>query len=65
MEYKLREYEVHKRWDGKYEILKHPAWCKTHAYEVIDGMLLWNTCPLFDSFIQAVRYLKENADNLL
>lgn len=49
---------------GKYTILKHEPWYVTDAYIIICDT--WaEHCPLFDSWIQAVRFLKENHRDLL
>lgn len=46
---------------GKYAILKREPWCVT------DPVLMpfWDKPPLFDSYIHAVVWLKENVDNLI
>ena len=49
---------------GKYVILKHEPWYVTDAYIIIDGVLCEHA-PLFDSWIQAVKFLKENYEDLL
>ena len=49
---------------GKYAILKHEPWYVTDAYIVIADMW-YEHCPLFDSWIQVVRFLKENYKDLL
>lgn len=47
---------------GKYVILKHEPWYVTDA-RFADAF--WDTTPTFDSWIQAVRFLKENYKDLL
>ena len=47
---------------GKYCILKHDAWAVTDA---VFADNIWERTPLFDSWIQAVRFLKENHKDLL
>lgn len=49
---------------GKYRILKHEAWYVTDACIMI-GDNFWETIPPFDSWIQAVKFLKENYKELL
>ena len=49
---------------GKYAILKREPWYVTDACIMICDSWFERT-PLFDSWIQAVRYLKENFENLL
>lgn len=52
---------------GKYTILKHEPWYVTDAYIVNEkhGAFWWERAPLFDSWIQAVKWLKENYKDLL
>ena len=66
LEYELGDFFVphRKGGTGKYCILKHEPWFVTDAYIVTAGILV-DRCPLFDSWIQAVRYLKENYRDLL
>lgn len=47
---------------GKYAILKHEPWYVTDA---VFADNIWEKVPLFDSWIQAVRFLKENYKDLL
>ena len=49
---------------GQYAILKREAWYVTDAYIVYEGILI-ERCPRFDSWIQAIRFLKENIEDLL
>lgn len=49
---------------GKYVILKREPWYVTDAYVVICDTWVEHA-PLFDSWIQAIRYLKENFEKLL
>ena len=48
---------------GKYCILKHESWYVTDAR--FADMPFYNEVPPFDSWIQAVRFLKENYKDLL
>ena len=48
---------------GKYCILKHEPWYVTDACQLYLGFI--GEVPKFDSWIQAVRYLKENYKDLL
>ncbi len=50
--------------DGRYAILKREAWSVTDAYQIFDNIIMEQMMP-FDSFIQAVRFLKENVENLI
>lgn len=47
---------------GQYRILKHMPWCVTDA---VFADMPWDNVPPFDSWIQAVRFLKEHIDELL
>lgn len=47
---------------GKYAILKHMPYYVTDA---VWADLPWDEVPKFDSWIQAVRFLKKNVDWLL
>lgn len=49
---------------GQYAILKREPWYVTDAYIVYEGILI-ERCPRFDSWIQAIRFLKENIEDLL
>lgn len=64
LEYELGDFFVPHRTGntGQYRILKHEPWYVTDARYNYN---LWDTVPPFDSFIQAVRYLKENIGNLM
>lgn len=66
LEYTLGDFFVLHRTGntGKYAILKREPWKVTDAWLSIDGILFDRT-PRFDSFIQAVRYLKENINDLV
>lgn len=60
------EFSVTKGKHGPYEIIRHHPWYDTGAVIMIDSqMAFWEDTPRFDSFIQAVRYLKENLEDLL
>lgn len=48
---------------GKYSILKHEPWYVTNACIVCGSF--WETVQPFDSWIQAVRFLKKNYKDLL
>lgn len=64
LEYELGDFfvEHHTYGDGKYRILKHEPWYVTDAYQTyLDFM--W-PIPKFDSWIKAVRFLKENIKDL-
>ena len=47
---------------GKYAILKHEPWYVTDARW---AELPWDELPRFDSWIQAVNFLKKNIKDLL
>ena len=66
LEYELGKFFVPHRTGctGQYTILKNEPWCVTDAYIIIDGEL-FEPCPLFDSWIQAVKFLKDNIHNLI
>lgn len=66
LEFELGEFFVPHRTGcgGQYAILKHEPWYVTDAYIVIDNTLCEH-CQLFDSWIQAIRFLKENYKDLL
>lgn len=52
---------------GQYAILKHESWYVTDPVWYPDGdfsVLLWVSPPLFDSFIQAVAWLKAHYHEL-
>lgn len=60
----LKKFEVVRKPDyhGKYHIIENQPFYRTEAM-INDG--LWSYAPTFDSFIQAVKWLKENVNNLL
>lgn len=64
MKYEFGKYFVNKNGRDEWEILKHEPWYVTDANITI-GDMFWEKCPKFDSFIRAVAWLKENAQNLL
>jgi len=47
---------------GQYRILKHEPWYVTDARFADE---FWDTVPPFNSWIQAVKFLKENYKDLL
>jgi len=49
---------------GDNRIISHQPWYNTDAV-LRDPVLMWVTLPKFESFIQAVRYLKANLNNLI
>lgn len=56
-------FSVTKERHGPYEIIKHEPYYNTTAVIMIDSqMAFWEDTPKFDSFIHAVRYLKENLE---
>lgn len=63
-EYTLGRFFVARRADstGKYRILKRESYYVTDAYI---ANIWWERTPAFDSWIQAVRFLKENKEDLL
>lgn len=66
LEYESGNFFVPHRTGGtnKYVILKHEPWYVTDAYIVIADT--WcEHCPFFDSWIQAIKFLKENYKDLL
>ena len=66
LEFELKDYFVpHRAVNGKYSILKRKPYYVTDAYVLYDDIFLWDKAPVFDSWIQAVRFLKENINNLL
>lgn len=48
---------------GDNRIIRHMPYYRTDAVLSIP-VLLWMDLPKFDSFVQAVRYLKENLEQL-
>ena len=59
-------FSVTKHYGGPYRIRKHEPYYITDANIFLEKeMAFWEECPVFDSFIQAVRYLKENLEDLL
>lgn len=64
LEYKLGDFFVPHRTGctGQYRILKHMPWYVTDA---VFANNIWDAVPPFDSWIQAVRFLKENYKDLL
>lgn len=66
-EYTLGHFFVDRRADnaGKYRILKRESYYVTDAYIINDSSTWWERTPAFDSWIQAVRFLKENKKDLL
>lgn len=48
---------------GDNRIIRHMPWYITDA-KLSVPVLLWDDLPEFDSFVQAVRYLKENLEQL-
>lgn len=64
LEFELGDYFVPHRTGctNKYRILKHEPWYVTEARW---AELPWDSLPTFDSWIQAVRFLKENVEYLL
>ncbi len=66
LEFELGDYFIPHRTGctGQYKILKHEPWRVTTAMIVYDGILVEET-PNFDSWIQAIRFLKENIEDLL
>lgn len=57
-------FRVVKSWDG-WEIIKVLPYTNTKAYILNDGFLFWNSADKFDSMIKAVRFMLENAENLI
>ena len=64
LEYELGNFFVPHRTGctGQYRILKRETWYVTDAVFADE---FWNTVPPFNSWIQAVRFLKENYKDLL
>lgn len=51
---------------GDNRIIKHEPWYRTDAMWMLDSeMAFWDNPPKFESFIQAVRWLKEHKEELL
>ena len=51
---------------GVNQIYKHCTWCDMLTSARIDlGLVIGDELPLFESFIQAVAYLKKNIDRLI
>lgn len=62
---KKHVFSITKHYGGPYTIRKHEPWYTTDAMIMIDSeMAFWDDTPKFDSFIKAVRYLKENLEYL-
>ena len=55
------KFEVRK---GENRIIKHEPYYRTDAMIIYGNTFFWETVPPFESFIQAVKFLKENADKL-
>lgn len=66
LEFELEKFFVPHRvgCDGRYAILKHELWYVTDAYISIDGGWCEQVMP-FDSWIQAVRFLKNHINELI
>lgn len=62
--YELGVFFVAKHDNGKWHILKREPWYVTDAYIYTEPFMFWKVEP-FDSFIQAVRWLKANHADLL
>lgn len=59
-------FSVTKPKSGLVEIVKHEPWYRTNAVIMKDSeMAFWEDTPKFDSFIRAVKYLKDNLEYLL
>ena len=56
-------FSITKHYGVPYTIRSHQPWYTTDAV-LSDPVFLWNDLPKFDSFVQAVRYLKENLEQL-
>ena len=66
LEFNLDNFFVpHRAVNGKYSILKHEPWYVTDAYIMWEHTEFIERTPLFDSWIQAVKFLKENIKDLL
>lgn len=64
LEFELGNFFVpHRAVNGKYSILKHEPWYVTDAR--LADLPFDNEVPPFDSWIQAVRFLKNNYDLLI
>lgn len=48
---------------GRNEIIRHYPYMSANAV-LSDPVFLWMDLPKFDSFVQAVKYLKENLEQL-
>ena len=66
LEFSIGEFFVPHRTGGtgKYTILKREPWRVT-APVIMGEHNLWDDVPVFDSFIQAVRFLKEHYTELV
>lgn len=66
LEYELGAYFVPHRTGctGQYRILKHEPWCVTDAC-INYGENFWETVPPFDSWIQAIAFLKKHIGELM
>lgn len=49
---------------GDNRIIRHMPWYNTDARLSVP-VLMWNELPKFDSFLQAVKFLKENLEELM
>lgn len=59
------KFEVHQNGNW-FEIVSIEPWYTKDAYEFDkDGLFFWDKTPIFESKIQAVRYMVENANRLL
>ena len=58
------KFKVFKNYEGKFYIINITGFSHSPAMVETNGIFLWNYAPVFDSFIYAVRYLKENVEYL-
>lgn len=62
------KFKVFKNYEGKFYIINCTGFSHSQAMEEIhendNGIFLWHYTPVFDSFIHAVKYLKESVEYL-
>lgn len=59
-------FSVTKEKRGPYEIIKHEPYYRTNANIFLEKeMAFWEECPKFSSFVKAVKYMKDNLEDLL
>lgn len=67
LEYNIDNFFIPHRttWNNEFRILKREPWYVTDAYMIYDNEIIWEKAPTFDSWIKAVRFLKEHINELI